>query len=125
MGGHEGGFYYEPTIFDGVTPNMAIARDEVFGPVLAIQTFDDEADAIDLANGTDYGLAAGIWSEDERRWQRVARDVRAGVVFINSYHSAGIEVPWGGFKMSGVGRELGTAGFDGFTEAKSIVRVPA
>jgi betaine-aldehyde dehydrogenase len=123
--GYEEGFYYEPTIFDDVTPGMAIVREEVFGPVLAIQTFTDEREAIALANGTDYGLAAGIWSQDETRWQRVARDVRAGVVFINSYHSAGIEVPWGGFKMSGIGRELGTAGLDGFTEAKSVVRVPA
>jgi betaine-aldehyde dehydrogenase len=123
--GYEGGFYYEPTIFDDVTPGMTIAREEVFGPVLAIQTFADEPEAIALANGTDYGLAAGIWSQDETRWQRVARDVRAGVIFINSYHSAGIEVPWGGFKMSGIGRELGTVGLDSFTEAKSVVRVPA
>ena len=123
--GHEGGYYFEPTIFTDVTPDMSLAREEVFGPVLAIQTFDDEREAVELANGTDYGLAAGIWSEDETRWRRVAREVRAGVVFINSYHSATIEVPWGGVGMSGVGRELGTAGLDSFTEMKAIVRVPA
>ena len=123
--GYEGGYYFEPTIFTDVTPDMSLAREEVFGPVLAIQTFDDEREAVELANGTDYGLAAGIWSEDETRWRRVAREVRAGVVFINSYHSATIEVPWGGVGMSGVGRELGTAGLDSFTEMKAIVRVPA
>jgi betaine-aldehyde dehydrogenase len=123
--GYEGGYYFEPTIFTNVTPDMSLAREEVFGPVLAIQTFDNEREAVELANGTDYGLAAGIWSEDEERWRRVARQVRAGVVFINSYHSATIEVPWGGVGMSGVGRELGTAGLDSFTEMKAIVRVPA
>jgi betaine-aldehyde dehydrogenase len=122
--GFDGGFYYEPTIFTDVTPDMSLARDEVFGPVLAIQTFDDEREAVELANGTAYGLAAGIWSQDEERWRRVADQVRAGVVFINSYHSATIEVPWGGVGMSGVGRELGTAGLDSFTETKAIVRVP-
>jgi betaine-aldehyde dehydrogenase len=122
--GFEDGFYFEPTIFTDVTPEMSLARNEVFGPVLAIQTFDDEQEAVALANGTNYGLAAGIWSEDEDRWRRIAGQVRAGVVFINSYHSATIEVPWGGVGMSGVGRELGTAGLESFTEAKAIVRVP-
>jgi betaine-aldehyde dehydrogenase len=120
--GYPGGFYFEPTIFTDVTPDMGIVQDEVFGPVLAIQTFSDEAEAIELANGTQYGLAAGIWSEDDDRLRRVAREVRAGVIFINSYHSATIEVPWGGTGMSGVGRELGTAGLDSFSETKSIVR---
>jgi betaine-aldehyde dehydrogenase len=123
VAGHDGGFYFEPTIFSGVRPDMRIAQDEIFGPVLAIQSFTDEAEAIELANDTRYGLAAGIWSEDEDRWRRVAREVRAGVVFINSYHSATIEVPWGGVGMSGMGRELGSAGLDSFSEAKSIVQV--
>jgi len=123
--GYEGGFYVEPTIFSDVDPAMSIAREEIFGPVLAIQVFDDEAEAIKLANDTVYGLAAGVWSRDEARIRRVSSAVRAGVVFVNSYHSAGLDVPWGGFGQSGIGRELGTPGLDSFTELKSVVQVPA
>ncbi len=125
VAGYPGGYYYEPTIFTGVTNDMTIAREEIFGPVLAIMEFDDESEAITIANDSQYGLAAGIWSADEARWRRVARELQAGVVFVNSYHSAGIEVPWGGRKNSGFGRELGEEGLSEFQESKAIVRVGA
>ncbi|HKQ40559.1 MAG TPA: aldehyde dehydrogenase family protein, partial [Verrucomicrobiae bacterium] len=103
--GLKNGFFVEPTIFDDVKPTMRIAREEIFGPVLTITTFDSEADAIRIANDTEYGLAAGIWTRNVQRAARVAQEVRAGIVWVNTYHPTFNELPWGGYKQSGIGRE--------------------
>jgi betaine-aldehyde dehydrogenase len=99
---------------------MRIVREEIFGPVLAVQTFDDEADAIALANDSPYGLAGAVFTQDGARAQRVIRKLRAGITWINAYHPTYNEAPWGGYKQSGIGRELGTYGFEAYTEVKQI-----
>jgi betaine-aldehyde dehydrogenase len=114
------GFFVEPTIFDQVTPNMRIAREEIFGPVLTVTTFDSEDDAIKIANDTEYGLAAGIWTKNVNRAARVAQQIRAGIVWVNTYHPTFNELPWGGFKQSGIGRELGVYGIDEYLETKQV-----
>src|SRR5256885_1639109 len=101
------GFFVEPTIFDNVMPNMRISREEIFGPVLTVTTFNSEEEAIKLANDTEYGLAAGIWTQSVQKAARVAQQVRAGIVWVNTYHPTFNELPWGGYKQSGIGRELG------------------
>jgi len=117
-----GGFYYPPVLFGAVDPNAAIAQEEVFGPVLTLFAFDDEADAIRLANGTEYGLVAGVWTSDGARQHRVAKRVRAGQVFVNSYGAGGgIELPFGGFKRSGHGREKGFEALYDMSATKTIV----
>lgn len=116
------GFFVAPKLFGPVPRANALAREEVFGPVLAAIPFDDEADAIALANGTDYGLIAGVWTEDARRATRVARRVRAGQVFVNAYGAGGgIELPFGGMKKSGHGREKGFAALHDLTTLKTII----
>ena len=114
------GNFLAPTIFTDTTPNMRIIQEEVFGPVLAIQVFETEEEAIELANNCDFGLAAAVFSTDGARAQRVIRQLRAGITWINSYHTPFIEAPWGGYKQSGIGRELGIYGFESFTEIKQI-----
>lgn len=117
----EAGFYQAPTLLRDVPPSHRLAREEVFGPVLAAMAFDDEADALRLANGTDYGLVAGIWTRDGARQMRLARRVRSGQVFINNYGAGGgIELPFGGVKHSGHGREKGFEALYGFTTLKTI-----
>ncbi|RJQ89276.1 aldehyde dehydrogenase family protein [Amycolatopsis panacis] len=113
------GFYVEPTIFADVGPAMRIAREEIFGPVLAIMPYDDEEDAIRIANDSDYGLAGGVWSADTDRAWAVARRMRTGQVDINggAFNPA---APFGGYKKSGLGREFGTFGIDEFVEIKSV-----
>jgi betaine-aldehyde dehydrogenase len=114
------GNYLLPTIFTGTTPQMRIVREEIFGPVLVVQKFHDEAEAIALANDTVYGLAGAVFTTDAARAHRVVRALRAGITWINTYHPTYNEAPWGGYKQSGIGRELGTYGFDEYTEVKQI-----
>jgi betaine-aldehyde dehydrogenase len=116
----ERGNYVMPTIFTDTTPQMRIVREEIFGPVLAVQTFRDEADAIRIANDSPYGLAGAVFTNDAARAHRVIRKLRAGITWINAYHPTYNEAPWGGYKQSGIGRELGTYGFDAYTEVKQI-----
>jgi acyl-CoA reductase-like NAD-dependent aldehyde dehydrogenase len=114
------GFYVQPTVFTEVTPEMTLWREEVFGPVLAIIRFSDETEAVRLANDTDYGLAAGIWTSDETRAQRIAQQIQAGTIYINHYRSVDPGSPIGGFKMSGYGRELGPNAVKDFMQVKSV-----
>ncbi|HEY9390701.1 MAG TPA: aldehyde dehydrogenase family protein [Mycobacteriales bacterium] len=116
------GLYFEPTIFDQVTPQMTISQEEIFGPVLSVLTFDDATEAVRLANDTMFGLAAAVWTQDVDIALRTAKGIRAGTVFINAYHDAGLAfvMPFGGYKASGFGRELGREGLDEYFETKAI-----
>jgi betaine-aldehyde dehydrogenase len=114
------GFYYRPTVFADVRRDMRIVREEVFGPVLTVESFTTEDEAIEIANDTDYGLAGAVWTADASRAQRVARQLRAGTVWINDYNRYVPQAEWGGFKRSGIGRELGPTGLDEYREAKHI-----
>ena len=117
-----GGFYVTPTLFGDVPRDNALANEEVFGPVLSLMPFEDEADAIALANGTPYGLVAGVWTRDAKRSIRVARAMRCGQVFVNGYGAGGgIELPFGGVKKSGHGREKGFEALYEFCASKTIV----
>lgn len=116
------GYYVKPTLFGPVPREAALAREEVFGPVLAAMPFDDEADAVRVANGTDYGLLAAVWTENAGRLQRVAKAVRAGQVFMNCYGAGGgVELPFGGTKRSGHGREKGLLALEEFSTTKTLV----
>jgi acyl-CoA reductase-like NAD-dependent aldehyde dehydrogenase len=117
--GLERGYYVAPTVFSEVTPEMTIAREEIFGPVLVLMPYDDEDDAVRIANATDYGLAGGVWSGDEERAKRVARRIRTGQVEING-GAFNPQAPFGGFKQSGHGRELGRFGLEEFLAVKSL-----
>ena len=122
-GGHRlsgTGFYYEPTIFVNVDNSMRIAQEEIFGPVLVVIPFDTEEEAIRIANDTIYGLAGAVWTKDVTRAMRVIRAMRAGITWVNTYHPTYSEAPWGGYKQSGIGRELGSYGLDEYTEVKQI-----
>ena len=117
--GLDTGYFIRPTVFGNVSNDMTIAQEEIFGPVLSIIPYDDEEDAIRIANDTPYGLAGGVWSADEERAQRVARRMRTGQVDVNG-GSFNIKAPFGGYKQSGVGRELGRYGLEEFLEVKSM-----
>jgi len=118
---HNGkGYFVEATVFDRVTPEMTISREEIFGPVLAVLEFDGLEHAIHLANETIYGLAAGIWTRDIATAHRVAREIRAGTVWINGYNAYDPAAPFGGFKASGFGRDLGREALDGFLDTKTV-----
>jgi betaine-aldehyde dehydrogenase len=114
------GFFYRPTVFADVNRAMRIVREEVFGPVLTIERFATEDEAIELGNDTTYGLAGAVWTTDAARAERVARRLRHGTVWINDYNTYIPEAEWGGFKQSGIGRELGPSGLDEYREAKHI-----
>jgi len=117
--GLETGYFVRPTVFSEVTPEMTIAQEEIFGPVLAIMPYDDEEDAVRIANDTEYGLAGGVWSGDEERAKAVARRIRTGQVEINGGVFNPL-APFGGFKQSGHGRELGRLGLEEFLAVKSL-----
>jgi acyl-CoA reductase-like NAD-dependent aldehyde dehydrogenase len=119
--GLERGYYVQPTVFAGVTPEMTIAREEIFGPVLSILPYDTEEDAVRIANDTVYGLAGAVWSGDPARAERVARQLRTGQVDVNGGRFNPM-APFGGFKQSGLGRELGRYGIEEFLEIKSLQR---
>nr|WP_175800141.1 aldehyde dehydrogenase family protein [Burkholderia anthina] len=120
-GASRAGYYQEAVLFRDVPPESELAQEEVFGPVLAVMPFDDEADAVALANGTQYGLVAGVWTRDGARGLRLARKLQAGQVFINNYGAGGgVELPFGGVKASGYGREKGFEALLGFTALKTI-----
>ena len=114
------GWWVEPTIIADVTPEMKVAREEIFGPVLAVMPYRTVAEAIEIANGTEYGLAASVWSSDNDTALEVAAKIRSGSVWINDSHQINVAVPFGGYKQSGVGRELGPDALNAFVETKSV-----
>jgi betaine-aldehyde dehydrogenase len=118
--GFDQGYYVEPTIFDGVDNESRLGQEEIFGPVVAVTTFREEAEAVELANAVDFGLVAGVWSADYPRALRVARKIRAGTVWIWDNYAQPVEGIWGGYKQSGMGRELGYHGLNDFIEIKQI-----
>lgn len=116
----ESGFYFQPTLFTECTKDMRIVQEEVFGPVISVEKFGTEQEAIDLANGTVYGLSAGFWTRDPDRIYRVSRALKFGTVWINDFNIYFTQAPWGGYKQSGLGRELGRTGLEEYTEIKHI-----
>ena len=115
-----GGFFVEPTVLTGVTPGMSVAGEEVFGPVLAVLPFDTEDEAVALANNTRYGLAGAVWTKDVHRAHRVAHALRAGTIWVNAYRVVAPDVPFGGYGMSGLGRENGIDAVREYTQTKAI-----
>jgi len=122
-----GGFYYQPTLLDRVTPDMRVAQEEIFGPVLSIITFDTIEQAADLANRSQYGLVAGIWTRDINKALALAARIKSGQIYINTYGAGGgVELPFGGYKKSGYGREKGLESLVSYTQVKNVcVRYPA
>jgi acyl-CoA reductase-like NAD-dependent aldehyde dehydrogenase len=117
---YEKGFWVEPTVFTGVTNDMTIAREEIFGPVLSVIRYGSEDEAVKIANDTEYGLSAGVWSQDVQRALGVANQLQAGSVWINDWHNISQYMPFGGYKQSGSGREMGPDALDEFTEEKAV-----
>jgi acyl-CoA reductase-like NAD-dependent aldehyde dehydrogenase len=117
--GLDHGYFVRPTVFSGVTPEMTIAQEEIFGPVLAVMPYDDEDDAVRIANDSVYGLAGGVWSADEEHAKRIAKRIRTGQVEINGGAFNPV-APFGGYKQSGHGRELGRFGLEEFLQIKSL-----
>jgi betaine-aldehyde dehydrogenase len=118
--GLQRGYFVEPTIFYDVDNSARIAREEIFGPVMAVIPFEDEADALRIANDTPYGLAAAVWSRDIFKCLRVVKKLQAGIVWVNHMQPTYVEAPWGGYKMSGIGRELGPWGAEEYLQVKQV-----
>jgi aldehyde dehydrogenase (NAD+) len=114
------GFFVEPTMFAGVSDDMTIAKEEIFGPVLSVLRFKDLDEIVDRANRTTYGLAAAVWTKDISKAHALAARIKAGTVWVNCYDAFDVAAPFGGFKMSGMGRELGERGLDAYTESKTV-----
>jgi aldehyde dehydrogenase (NAD+) len=114
------GYFVSPTVFAGVDPGMRIAQEEIFGPVAAVIRFKDEEDAIRIANGTQYSLAAGVWSNDVGRVHRFVKRLKAGTVWANTFGPTDVRLPWGGARDSGFGREHGDIAIQNFTEPKVV-----
>jgi aldehyde dehydrogenase (NAD+) len=122
-GGHalnRPGAFLQPTVLAGLSPDMEIAREEVFGPVLSVLTFKDDAEAVEIANSTDYGLVGGVFTRDLDRATRAARQIRAGQVFVNEWYAGGVETPFGGVGKSGYGREKGREALWNYVQTKNI-----
>jgi aldehyde dehydrogenase (NAD+) len=115
-----GGYFYLPTIFDRVEPGTRLAQEEIFGPVLSLLDYDDDEQLVTDANGTVFGLAAGIWTEDMRRALTLAERLKAGTVWINTFRQTQISASFGGYKMSGIGREKGLSGLEEYCEEKTV-----
>jgi acyl-CoA reductase-like NAD-dependent aldehyde dehydrogenase len=115
------GFFFQPTVLDRVAPEMRIAQEEIFGPVLAVMAFDDVEDAIAIANRSQYGLVAGVWTRDINKAMTIASRIKTGQVFINTYGAGGgVELPFGGYKKSGYGREKGLDSLASYTQIKNV-----
>jgi betaine-aldehyde dehydrogenase len=114
------GYFIAPTIFTDCTDQMTICREEIFGPVMSVLTFDDEDEVINRANSTDYGLAAGVFTQDISRAHRVIHQMQAGICWINSYGLSPAQMPVGGYKQSGIGRENGLATLNNYTQIKAV-----
>ena len=117
----DAGYYIRPTIFTNVTPNMRIAQEEIFGPVVCVMPFDTEDEAVAIANGTEFGLATSIWTRDVARAHRVAAKLQSGITWINDHHRIDPASPWGGFKMSGIGRENGLVAYEEYTQIQNVI----
>jgi acyl-CoA reductase-like NAD-dependent aldehyde dehydrogenase len=119
-GNLQNGYFFQPTIFSEVKNRMRIAQEEIFGPVISVITFTDEDDLIKQANETIYGLSAGIWTRDITRAHRFAKEVKAGVIWINTFNMFNAASPFGGYKQSGYGREMGKHALELYTQVKSV-----
>ena len=117
---HPKGWYLEPTVLLDVTPGDRCWREEIFGPVVCLRPFDDESQMIREVNESPFGLSGSIWTNDLNRALRLARRIESGVLSINSHSSVHVEAPFGGFKQSGIGRDLGMAAMEGYTELKNV-----
>ena len=116
----EQGYFVQPTVFTGVSDEMDIARDEIFGPVMSVLKFKDVEEVVERGNNTCYGLAAAVWTRDISKAHQMAAALRAGTVWVNCYDVFDAAAPFGGFKMSGKGRELGARGLDAYLESKTV-----